>query len=195
MKSTPKATRAAKSPAREKSKARVVVTDAAGRQRASAPIIELAPLRFHIRKILVPVDFSSHSRQALRYARQFAEQFGATLCLVHVIEPMVLGGDFGYTPVPPGNLDEERMATARKELKNIANELGAGVPVESTVRLGRAWKEITDTAQSLPADLLIVSTHGYTGLKYALLGSVAEKIVRHSPCPVLVVRPGEHDFV
>jgi len=195
MKSNSKAARTAKSPSRSKSKAQVVVTDDTGHRLATAPVIELAPVRFHIRRILVPVDFSAHSRQALRYARPFAEQFGATLCLLHVIEPMVLGGDFGYTPVPPGDLDEQRMATARKELKSIAHELGAGVPVESSVRLGRAWKEITDAARTLPADLLIVSTHGYTGFKYALLGSVAEKIVRHSPCPVLVVRTGEHDFL
>lgn len=195
MKTTPKSARSARTAARPKSKARVVLTDQEGRRVASAPIIELAPVRFHIRRILVPVDFSANSRESLRYACRFAEQFGAEICLLHVIEPMMLGGDFGYTPVPSGDLDEQRMESARRELKTIAGELGAGVPVESQVRLGRAWKEITETARLKPADLLIVSTHGYTGFKYALLGSVAEKIVRHSPCPVLVVRPGEHDFL
>jgi len=195
LKPNPKAKRPARVSAGAKSKARIVVTDREGHKLASAPIIELAPVRFHIRSILVPVDFSAHSRQAIRYARQFAEQFGATLYLLHVIEPIMLGGDFGYTPVPPGDVDEQRMESARRELKNIASELSAGVPVESVVRLGRAWKEITETARTKPVDLLIISTHGYTGLKYALLGSVAEKIVRHSPCPVLVVRPGEHEFL
>ncbi len=178
-----------------KSKARVVVTDPSGHRLATAPIAELAPVRFHIRQILVPVDFSEHSRKALRYARPFAEQFGARLSLLHVIEPMVFPGEFGYAPTMPEDMDEQRMAKARQQLKQVAEELGATVPVESAVRLGRAWKEIVDTARTKEADLLIISTHGYTGLKYALLGSVAEKIVRHSPCPVLVVRTEEHDFV
>lgn len=194
MKPSSKPVRSSKS-ASSKTKARVVVTDPTGRQVASAPVIELAPVRFHIRTILVPVDFSANSRESLRYARQFAEQFNASICLLHIVEPMILGGDFGYTPVPPGSLDEQRMANARRELKGLAAELDAGVPVESVVRLGRAWREIVEAARTKPADLLIISTHGYTGFKYALLGSVAEKIVRHAPCPVLVVRPGEHAFL
>lgn len=177
------------------SKARVVITDRSGHRVASAPVTELAPVRFHIRQILVPVDFSEHSRKSLRYARPFAEQFGASMSLLHVIEPMVFPGEFAYAPVEPEDMDEQRMAKARQQLKKMAEELAATVPVESSVRLGRAWKEIVDTARTKEVDLLIISTHGYTGLKYALLGSVAEKIVRHSPCPVLVVRTDEHDFV
>lgn len=178
-----------------KSKARVVVTDRTGHRVASAPLSELAPVRFHIRQILVPVDFSEHSRKSLRYARPFAEQFGASLLLLHVIEPLAFPGEFGYAPIEPVNLDQQRMDNARQQLKKVAEELAATVPVESVVRLGRAWKEIVDTARVKETDMLIISTHGYTGLKYALLGSVAEKIVRHAPCPVLVVRTDENDFV
>jgi len=165
-----------------------------GGKKRVGEVLDVTPSRFHMRSILVPVDFSDHSQQSLRYARKFAEQFGASICLLHVVEPMIPEGDFGYAAMPPGNWEEERLEAARSELKNVATQLGASVPVECRVRLGRAWREITDLAQTHPADLLIVSTHGYTGLKYALLGSVAEKIVRHAPCPVLVVRPGEHEF-
>lgn len=195
MKPTNKPGRTGASKPKAKSKAQVVITDRAGHRVATAPLSELAPVRFHIRQILVPVDFSEHSHKALRYARPFAEQFGASLLLLHVIEPMVFPGEFGYAPIEPEDMDQQRMDKARQQLKKVAEELGATVPVQSMVRLGRAWKEIVDSARAKDADLLIISTHGYTGLKYALLGSVAEKIVRHSPCPVLVVRTEEHDFL
>jgi len=178
-----------------KSSAHVVVDDAEGHRVASAPLGQLAPVRFRIGRILVPMDFSEHSRKALRYARPFAEQFGAQLTLLHVIEPVVLPTDFGYVPSTPVDLDEQRMQDARKQLSGIAGELGATVPVNFIVRLGRSWKEIVETARNNHMDLLIIATHGYTGLKYALLGSVAEKIIRHAPCPVLVVRAEEHDFL
>lgn len=177
------------------STARLVVTDTSGRQVASAPALQLTPKRFHLRRILVPVDFSPNCQESILYARHFAEQFGAEICLLHVVEPVVVTNDFGYLPVLPNDLEEQRLEGAGKELRALAKALGAGVPVESMVRLGRAWKEITDVARTIPADLLIVSTHGYTGIQHALLGSVAEKVVRHAPCPVLVVRLGEHEFV
>jgi nucleotide-binding universal stress UspA family protein len=178
-----------------KSSAQFVINDANGHRLASAPVGQLAPVRFRIGRILVPMDFSEHSRKALRYARPFAEQFGANLTLLHVIEPVVLPTDFGYVPATPVDLDEQRMVDARKQLAGIAHELGATVPVDTIVRLGRSWKEIVETAKTKHMDLLIIATHGYTGLKYALLGSVAEKIIRHAPCPVLVVRAEEHDFL
>lgn len=178
-----------------KSSARVVIADANGHRVATAPLGQLAPVRFRIGRILVPMDFSDHSRKALRYARPFAEQFGAQITLLHVIEPVVLPTDFGYVPATPVDIDEQRMADARRQLSGIASELGATVPIDFMVRLGRSWKEIVDTAKSKHMDLLIIATHGYTGLKYALLGSVAEKIIRHAPCPVLVVRAEEHDFI
>jgi nucleotide-binding universal stress UspA family protein len=189
--------KAAKAPTRRlrKSSAQVVVADASGHRVASAPAAQMAPVRFRIGRILVPMDFSEHSRKALRYARPFAEQFGAQITLLHIIEPVMLPTDFSYVPATPVDIDEKRMCDARKQLAGIAHELGATVPVDFIVRLGRSWKEIVDTAKTKHMDLLIIATHGYTGLKYALLGSVAEKIIRHAPCPVLVVRAEEHDFL
>lgn len=175
--------------------AQVVIADGQGHRMATAPLDQLSPVRFRIGRILVPVDFSEHSRKSLRYARPFAEQFGAQITLLHVIEPVVLPTDFGYVPATPVELDEHRMEDARRQLQGLIRELGATVPIDFVVRLGRAWKEIVDAAKSQNMDLLIIATHGYTGLKYALLGSVAEKIIRHAPCPVLVVRSDEKDFL
>jgi universal stress protein A len=174
--------------------ARLVVTDASGHPLASGPATELAPLRFHIQKILVPVDFSEPSRKSLRYAERFAEQFGAKLVLLHVVEPMVYPADFGYMPIDPAAVENERIEDLKTELARFAEAVPKTVEVEQAVLLGRAWKVITDYAAEKAADLVVVSTHGYTGLQHALLGSVAEKIVRHAHCPVLVVREHERDF-
>ena len=191
-----KPTKPTPSPRRSaRSSARLVVTDNAGHRVASAPVIDLAPVRFKLRKILVPVDFSTPSEKAIRYARPFAEQFGATLTLLHVIEPVVYPVEFGYMPIEPQEAEDMRLAELQRRLKKLGAELGATVPVQTQVRIGRAWKEVVDAAKAQKTDLIVVATHGYTGLQHALLGSVAEKIVRHAPCPVLVVRPEEHDFL
>lgn len=167
---------------------------AASPREADAPATELAPIRFHIRRILVPVDFSEPSRKAFRYARLFAEQFGAELVLLHVVEPVLYPADFGYLPVAAEAAERERLEDLSLQLERLAAEVHGAAGVEKVVRLGRAWKVITDFAAERSADLVVVSTHGYTGLQHALLGSVAEKIVRHAPCPVLVVREQERDF-
>jgi nucleotide-binding universal stress UspA family protein len=162
---------------------------------AKAAPIELAPLRFRIRKILVPIDFSEPSQQALRYARPFAEQFGASLTLLHVMEPVVYPAEFGYAPLAPLEAEEPRQNELQARLQQMGIGLGTTVSVKSIVRVGRVWKEIVDVAKAQDTDLIIVATHGYTGLKHALLGSVAEKVLRHAPCPALVVRTEEHDFL
>ena len=177
-----------------KSGVKVVVSGRGGHGRATAPMMELAPLRFHIGRILVPLDFSEPSRKALRYAKLFAEQFGASLTLLHVVEPLSYPPDFAVMPLLPPDIEEARTRELENQLRELARSVGGGVKVESVVRSGRAWQEVVGVARDAATDLIIVSTHGYTGLKHALLGSVAEKIVRHAPCPVLVVRDEEHDF-
>ncbi|MBI3879932.1 MAG: universal stress protein [Verrucomicrobia bacterium] len=178
----------------KKTSVSVVVTDRAGHRRATAPIIELAPLKVHIRKIMVPLDFSEPSHQALRYARVFAEQFGASITLIHVVEPMLYPAELGYVPLATEDLDEKRMEEIRGRLDALAKDLGKTVKADTVLRLGRSWREICDAAKAADTDLLIIATHGYTGIKHALLGSTAERVVRHAPCPVLIVRSDEHDF-
>lgn len=159
------------------------------------PAPKLGLGRLNIRRILVPVDFSEPSRKALRYARPFAEQFGARLTLLHVMEPIIYPPELGYVSFAPQEAEDQRLVDLQAKLKQLAGELGATVPVQSVVRVGRAWKEIVDAARAQETDLIIVATHGYTGLQHALMGSVAEKVVRHAPCPALVVRTQERDFV
>ena len=159
------------------------------------PARPTAPLpAFKLKKILVPVDFSQCSQKALQYAIPFARQFDATLTLFNVVP--------GYLPVPEmGIVDVSLMETqmqqaAERELAALKQRhLEAGIPTESIVRIGNPYHEIVVAAKEMNMDLIILSTHGRTGLKYVFMGSTAEHVVRYAPCPVLVVREHEHEFV
>jgi nucleotide-binding universal stress UspA family protein len=150
---------------------------------------------FQIKRILVPIDFSDCAKKALRYALPFAQQQGATLVLLYVVPTPPYG--FGeYTSVNYAPLEIEMSAGGKKALADLAKaEIGNGARTEIAVRTGSAGVQINDFARSLPADMIIISTHGYSGLKHVLMGSVAEYVVRHAPCPVLVVREHEHEFL
>lgn len=175
------------------SAAKFVVTDKAGRKAATAPASAMVPLQFHIRKILVPIDFSEHAQKALRYALAFATQFDAEVTLVHIVEQMVYPGDWMYPPLAVTDFAAEKREQMLERLRSL--DAGSGVKTHHVVRLGRAWQEVTEIAREQQTDMIILATHGYTGLKHVLLGSVAEKIVRHAPCPVLSVRPADRDFL
>jgi len=146
----------------------------------------LAPLR--IKSILVPLDFSPSSKKALDYAVKFARQFNARLTLLHVAEPMATP-DFAAA-FPLAMEDDKVMAAAKRELEGVvkAARVPPGIVEKILVRFGRSFHEIADAARTRKVDLIIISTHGYTGLKHAVLGSTTERVVRHAPCPVLVVR-------
>lgn len=162
-----------------------------------APVINLVPSLLKLKKILVPVDFSDFSKKALHYALPFAEQFDASITLLHVVEPVIYPVD--YAVVPPAMEDanlalarEAREKLARLGQENIeANHLRA----ETIVVTGHPYQEITRIAKERNIDLIILATHGYTGLKHVYLGSTAERVVRHAPCPVLTVRDREREFV
>ncbi len=178
-----------------RTKAQIVVTDAAGHKAAVAPLPKPEPSRLHPTNILVPVDFSAASQKAILYADAFASTFGATVILIHVVEPVVLPSEFGYMP-PPSPEDEVKQVQAiTARLREVAGKLDSAQRAEVLVRIGRPWQEITSAVADLGVDLLVITTHGRTGIKHVLMGSVAEKIVRHAACPVLVVRPEEKDFV
>jgi nucleotide-binding universal stress UspA family protein len=153
----------------------------------------LAPSFLQLKKILVPLDFSQRSEKALRYAIRFSEQFGSALTLLHVIQPMVYPADFGYPPTVVDTLDDTVRRSAEEKLGAMAAQLS--VKAQTLIRLGQPYHEIATAAKELRIDLIIITTHGHTGLKLALLGSTAERVVRHAPCPVLTLREPEHEFV
>jgi len=146
------------------------------------------PALHRIKSILVPLDFSPPSKKALDYAVTFARQFKAKLTLLHVVEP-VATPDFAAS-FPLAMENDKLMAAANRELEGAAKaaKIPRGVVEKTLVRFGRSFHEIADAARTRKVDLIIISTHGYTGLKHALLGSTTERVVRHAPCPVLVVR-------
>jgi nucleotide-binding universal stress UspA family protein len=147
-----------------------------------------APLPLRIKSILVPLDFSSPSKKALDYAVAFARQFKAKLTLLHVVEPVATPDFAGSFPLAID--DDKQMAAAKDELERVikAARVPRGSVEKILVRFGRSFHEIADAARTRKVDLIVISTHGYTGLKHALLGSTTERVVRHAPCPVLVVR-------
>jgi nucleotide-binding universal stress UspA family protein len=165
---------------------RVKTNRIADATRPSTPAIS-----FRIQSILVPIDFSEASKRTLKYALTFAEKFGAKLTLLYVVAP-VATSDFAYYPFMME--DEKITAAGYEELKKLhINEKIDPQFIEKTlVRKGVAYWEITEAAKSLKADLIVISTHGNTGLKHLMLGSTAERVVRHAECPVLVVREREN---
>ena len=148
-----------------------------------------------IKSILVPTDFSPESKKALACALPLARLFGARLTLLHVVEPFATPDFAKSFPLVMEN--DRVVAECQRHLERLVKDMKIEPElVEKTlVRCGSPFNEIADAARTLKADLIIISTHGYTGLKHALLGSTTERVVRHAPCPVLVVRPREKEFV
>jgi universal stress protein A len=144
-----------------------------------------------LRRILVPIDFSGKSRQALEMAVPLAEQYGGRILLLHVVPPPMIST---WQAIPGGeHYLTMNMATvidrARKELAVLATRhVPLALRGQTLVRQGNAYGEITEAARRLNVDLIVISTHGHTGMKRMLIGSVAERVVRHAPCAVLTAR-------
>ena len=133
----------------------------------------------------------------MEYGLSFARQFNAEMLLLHVIEFTPLAA-----PVPPMPVMQDETTRAQlhenaaKQLGAWRNEISSQAAVRASVREGlSAYAEIVNAATQGNIDLIILGTQGRTGLAHLLIGSTAERVVRHAPCPVLVVREREHDFV
>jgi universal stress protein A len=149
-----------------------------------------------LRRILVPIDFSDHSKKALQYAIPFAEQFKASIDLLYVVEPAIYPADFSFGQVGFPAVEDELRQRGAEELEGlIKREIDARVIARSSVRTGKAAYEIEQYAGEESIDLIIIATHGHSGVEHVLFGSTAEKVVRHAPCPVLVVRMAEKEFI
>ncbi|HEX2868091.1 MAG TPA: universal stress protein [Ignavibacteriales bacterium] len=143
-----------------------------------------------IKKILVPVDFSEFSKNALRYAAQFAEENAAVkLYLIYVIEPVIYPADFSMGQVALPSVELEINLKAKDELENLAKkEIPESMSYEVIIKTGKPFVEINETASEIDADLVIIASHGHTGMEHILFGSTAEKVIRKAPCPVLSLR-------
>ncbi len=152
-----------------------------------------SPAAIGIHSILVPIDFSVHSKNALRFAVTMAEQFRAKLHLVYVVEPTIYPADLGFGQVVLPGVEDELRAKGAAELQGLIDkEIGGRVDATSTVRTGNPHHEILSEAEERKVDLIIVATHGHSGVEHMLFGSTAERVVRHAHCPVLTVRPMDY---
>jgi nucleotide-binding universal stress UspA family protein len=147
-------------------------------------------MTMQIRRILAPTDFSDPSKQAVAYAFELAQHFGATLILLHAIEIPAYASE-GFIPPSLGTTlmdDIERQAYA--DLAQLLPEAqDAKVDVARCVVVGMPSQAIIESAEAEKADLIVMATHGRTGFKHLILGSVAERVVRTASCPVLTIRP------
>ncbi|HEX8919853.1 MAG TPA: universal stress protein [Pyrinomonadaceae bacterium] len=145
-----------------------------------------------LRSILLPTDFSECASHALSYATSLARDANAFIICVHVVEPVM--PTVGYTgitePLPVADISEQLEDSATRELPKIADfEECAGLEIEEVIVHGDAASEIVRVAKERNVDLIVISSHGRTGWGRILFGSTAESVVRHAPCPVLVVKP------
>ena len=145
-----------------------------------------------LRTILIPTDFSGCANYALPYAAAIARATKATIICVHVVEPIAPA--VGYTglaePLPIADISAQLEDSAERELPKLAEcDECAGLNVEEVMVHGDAAAEIVRVAEEREVDLIVISSHGRTGLGRILFGSTAEAVVRHASCPVLVVKP------
>jgi nucleotide-binding universal stress UspA family protein len=147
-----------------------------------------------IATILVAVDFSPHADRALKYAAMLAQRLSARLELVHVVEdPFITGAWNPEAYVPDaGELLEGLIANAERRLATLGQSAAAlGVAAKTAVLSGRPAQAIVEHAEAGGFDLIVMGTHGRTGLSHVMMGSVAERVVRRAPCPVLTVHATE----
>src|SRR6476620_12397830 len=149
-----------------------------------------------IRSILLPTDFSECGNYALSYAASLARTFHASIICINVIEPIV--PTVGYSgmaePLPIADIAEQLEDSAERELPKLAEcDECAGLNVEEMVVHGEAAAEIVRVAKDRNVDLIVIASHGRTGLGRILFGSTAEAVVRHASCPVLVVKPSPEE--
>ena len=141
------------------------------------------------KKIICPVDLSEVSMGALKLAASIAVQCEASLVIVNVVEPIVAPSDFTFGPMTTGEVEDRLVERSEQALNELAGTIELpGDRVSTRVERGRASAEIVRVAQEEQANLLVIGTHGYSGVAHVLLGSTAERVIRKAPCPVLTVR-------
>ncbi|HET8761129.1 MAG TPA: universal stress protein [Nitrospiria bacterium] len=144
--------------------------------------------KIEVTTILVPTDFSDGSLQAMRYAMGLSELLGARVVFLHVVEPPAYGVEL--TGTYPGIAPDVTKKLAAMMHDWVEQVMVRGARVEWHLEMGSAFAEILAAVERYGADLIVMGTHGRTGLSHLLLGSVAARVVQHAPCPVLTVKAG-----
>jgi len=154
---------------------------------------EYPPVPFPYKRILCPVDFDQYSADALKEAAALALSSAGTVHVLHVVQinPLVEQGATGGLAV--GEIYDSQVELARKQVEQMLTTMPPEVNREVMIEIGEPVNWIAAAQTKLGADLIVMATHGRKGLKHLLLGSVAERVVRESPIPVLTVRPAAHD--
>jgi nucleotide-binding universal stress UspA family protein len=143
-----------------------------------------------VKKILVPVDFSENSNKIIQYAAYVAKQFGADMKTIFVAQTFMDYSEFFEPQMSIIQFEEDLVASAKERMKSfLADNLGPSSTCGSMVMTGDIAETILEYASAQQMDLIVMGTHGYKGLEKVLFGSVAEKIVKRSPCPVLTINP------
>lgn len=146
-----------------------------------------------IKSILCPVDFSDASKNAYRYACEFAKSMGSKVILLNVIEPRPIAAEMSLNYIP---LEEDLAAAAREDFIPMVKEAEtAGIDVSADVTIGLPAESILQHVAELDVNLLIMGSHGKTGLSRLLMGSVAEAVIRKAAVPVLIVKANEKEFI
>lgn len=163
-------------------------------RRADCPVITVREQKEpddigHPTSLLVPVDFSTHSREALQYARVVADSYGSHLTLLHIVEetlhPAFYGPGLGSVYDAKPDIKDRAVEQLKKFYQKTQ---GPDVDAHFTARPGRAARAIVKYAEEEAHDLIVMATHGRTGFEHFTMGSVAEKVVRRAPCPVFTVK-------
>jgi nucleotide-binding universal stress UspA family protein len=145
-----------------------------------------------IKKILIPTDFSAFSLTALDYVKNQPAMDDATLYILHVVNDPVLVAPYPNVDLNAETILRDSAARAEQELERfIEKHLADERSIIAVVRRGEASREINKFAEAEKIDLIVIATHGRTGLAHVLMGSVAEKVVRYSHVPVLTIKPEE----
>ena len=146
------------------------------------------------KKILCPVDFSEFTKEVIAYAADISKRYGAELHVLHVIPNLTY-----FTPyesfLTPENLvaiEKNIQDEVDRDFKKVLGRVD--IDVRKAVRTGVAFVEIIDYAKTEGIDLIVMGTHGRSGIEHILIGNVAEKVVRKSPCPVMTIRPKGKEF-
>jgi len=152
-------------------------------------------MEIRFKQILVPTDFSDPSRYAMRFALSLAGQYNSEIHLLHVIQDVLPVIAQAEAPMAPTIYAPDMEQAIQGHLEDeVPTDLASDLHFELAIRRGTPFLEIVRYARHGEADLIVMATHGRTGLAHMLIGSVAEKVVRKAPCPVLTIRHPEQKF-